>query len=244
MAGDWIAMRSDLHDDPAVIAISLQLGIDTDSVVGKLLRVWGWFDAQTINGRAACASREWLDEKARQKNFSEALQTVGWLRIEDGAMSIPRFDRWNGNPSKRRLLDTRRKRVKRPQKIRKSSASKADKNGTTGPDRTGEERTTTGTGEKRAGKEAGPGRPNSDGAVQMLVVDLSDAFGWNGATYAGQRRAIRKQAARILECIPAEATDAVRLAQAKATATPRPDKPVAAWWADMKKRYPILESAQ
>ena len=39
MAGDWIKMRIDIADDPAVIGIASALDITEDEVVGKLHRI-------------------------------------------------------------------------------------------------------------------------------------------------------------------------------------------------------------
>lgn len=84
MAGDWIKMRSDLSEDPAVIAIAGRLGIDTFSVVGRLHRVWSWADAQLRDGYAYGVPMRWIDEYVHLDGFSNALLDVGWLgKIEN-----------------------------------------------------------------------------------------------------------------------------------------------------------------
>jgi len=60
MAGDWIKMRMDLPDDPAVIGITERTGLDGDTVVGKLFRVWSWANRQTIDGNASGVTEAWL----------------------------------------------------------------------------------------------------------------------------------------------------------------------------------------
>lgn len=52
MAGDWLKVRLDLRNDPAVIGMAEKLGIDQDTVVGKLIRLWSWFDLQSRDGHA------------------------------------------------------------------------------------------------------------------------------------------------------------------------------------------------
>jgi len=61
MAGDWIKMRVDLPEDPAVIAIAAAVNIEEDSVVGKLLRCWRWFSGHTRDGNAHGVTSAWLD---------------------------------------------------------------------------------------------------------------------------------------------------------------------------------------
>jgi hypothetical protein len=52
MAGDWIKFDTSTPDKPEVFEMAAELGIDPDAVVGKLLRVWKWFDQQTTDGNA------------------------------------------------------------------------------------------------------------------------------------------------------------------------------------------------
>ena len=56
MAGDWIKFELTTMDKPEVCQIADVAGIDPDAVVGKLMRVWGWFDQQTEDGNAPSLS--------------------------------------------------------------------------------------------------------------------------------------------------------------------------------------------
>lgn len=47
MAGDWIKFELTTLDKPEVCQIADAADIDPDAAVGKLMRVWGWFDQQT-----------------------------------------------------------------------------------------------------------------------------------------------------------------------------------------------------
>jgi hypothetical protein len=60
MAGFWIKFDTSTSDKPEVWAIAGQLGIDPDAVVGKLLRVWAWFDDQTETGNAPTVTKSLL----------------------------------------------------------------------------------------------------------------------------------------------------------------------------------------
>lgn len=53
MAGDWIKMRSDLSDDPAVFKIAGALNLDRFSVIGRLHAFWAWADKHAVDGRVS-----------------------------------------------------------------------------------------------------------------------------------------------------------------------------------------------
>jgi hypothetical protein len=117
MAGDWIKVGVDLHEQPEVIGIARRLGLDIDTVVGKLIRVWRWADRVTSDGRILSADCPFIDDLVRCLDFAMAMKEAGWLTIEGGAVSIPNFERHNGKCAKRRALESERKKH-----IRKTSA--------------------------------------------------------------------------------------------------------------------------
>jgi len=119
-------MRINLHDDPAVLGIAMQTGLDEDSVVGKLLRIWGWAQGQTITGLVPNATAEWINRKVNHNGFAEAMSAQGWLCLRSGVIEIPKFERWLGKGAKSRLLDSRRKRL-----VRSLSGKCPDENRTT-----------------------------------------------------------------------------------------------------------------
>ena len=58
MAGEWLKFEKATPDKPEVFAIAARLDIDPDAVVGKLIRVWSWFDTHTVdvNGRGVTSA--------------------------------------------------------------------------------------------------------------------------------------------------------------------------------------------
>ena len=113
MAGEWIKMRIDLADDPAVIRIRRATGIDADGVVGKLHRLWSWADAHTTDGFTDGLDAEWVDEFVGCHGFAEAMTAAGWLASEEGGIRFANFDRHNGKPAKARALGKNRmKRIR------------------------------------------------------------------------------------------------------------------------------------
>lgn len=108
MAGDWIKFEIATPDKPEVWQIAESLSIDPDAVVGKLLRVWSWFDQQTENGNAPSVSKLLLDRLVGVSGFCKVVIESGWM-IDDGkVLTLPHFDRHNGKTAKNRALTAKR----------------------------------------------------------------------------------------------------------------------------------------
>lgn len=113
MAGDWIKMRIDLADDPAVIGLAAALKINEDEVVGKLHRLWGWADKHTSSGFVPHITAKWIDRHLEKGGFASQMQAVGWLVITAEGVTFPSFDRHNGKSAKSRAENTERARSSR-----------------------------------------------------------------------------------------------------------------------------------
>ncbi len=125
MAGDWLKIRTDLPDDPAVIGVARELAIPQDQVVGILVRFWSWVDHHlsgrddnvtvgASQGRIDCVTAgvtgEWLDEHLRRPGFAAALEKHGWLALDNGEVLIPKFERHFSKSAKTRALTQKRNR--------------------------------------------------------------------------------------------------------------------------------------
>jgi hypothetical protein len=108
MAGEWIKMRADLHDDPAVFRLASMLGIDKYAVIGRLHTFWSWADRHSVDGFVDGAASTYVDEVVRLEGFAVSLVKVGWLEISDEGIRIPKFDRHNGDSAKQRALKNER----------------------------------------------------------------------------------------------------------------------------------------
>jgi hypothetical protein len=108
MAGNWIKFDTSTSDKPEVWAIATALEIDPDAVVGKLLRVWAWFDDQTEKGNAPIVTKALLDRKVGVTGFVTEMINAGWMSETDGVLSVPNFDRHNGQTAKNRVLTAKR----------------------------------------------------------------------------------------------------------------------------------------
>jgi hypothetical protein len=108
VAGDWIKMSVNLPDKPEVWQIAGMLNLDADAVVGKLLRVWAWFDAHTEDGNAVGVTYPLVDRVAGVTGFAEAMVFAGWLSQSGSVMTVPHFERHNGKTAKNRALTNER----------------------------------------------------------------------------------------------------------------------------------------
>lgn len=108
MAGDWIKLQKDTPDKPEVLAIASRLNLDPDAVVGKLVRIWCWFDTHTVNGNASCVTFSFLDRITGVTGFAEQVALIGWL-VQDGHdLRLPNFEYHNGETAKQRALGKNR----------------------------------------------------------------------------------------------------------------------------------------
>lgn len=126
-------MRTDLADDPAVIAVAAALDVDEDLVVGKLHRLWAWADRQSRDGHARGVTQKWIDRHLRCEGIAAALVDAGWLVLADDGVTIPNFERHNGETAKTRALGTKRKQKQRaecPDPVQNLSRSERDESGT------------------------------------------------------------------------------------------------------------------
>lgn len=108
MAGDWLKFEKSTSDKPEVWAMAEELGIDPDAVVGKLLRVWGWFDEQSEEGNAPSVSKMLLDRRVGVTGFCDSMVSCGWMQEEGSEVKLPNFDRHNGKTAKNRSLTAKR----------------------------------------------------------------------------------------------------------------------------------------
>jgi hypothetical protein len=109
VAGDWLKMDSSTPEKPEVLAITTRMGWDDpDLTVGKLFRVWRWFDQHTTDGNAPRVTAALLDRIAGVTGFADAMAAERWLDVSDAGVSLPKFDRHNGATAKARAQTAKR----------------------------------------------------------------------------------------------------------------------------------------
>lgn len=108
MAGEWLKFEKATPDKPEVFAIAARLDIDPDAVVGKLIRVWSWFDTHTLDGNGRSVTPASLDRIAGVTGFTRAMESEGWIVVAAAGVSLPNFDRHTGETAKGRALGAKR----------------------------------------------------------------------------------------------------------------------------------------
>lgn len=107
----WIKIESHLRTKPEIIDIADKLGIKDTHAQGVCIAFWQWMDGITTNGTAK-ARRSMIDRIVNEPGFAAAMETVGWLSIDDtaGTITIPNWDRHCGEMAKDRALNSRRQK--------------------------------------------------------------------------------------------------------------------------------------
>ncbi len=130
MAGEWLKFESNLPEKPEVLAITASMGWDDpDLTVGKLMRLFRWFDQHTTNGNAAGVTSALLDRVIGVTGFVQAVQKSGWIVVSDAGIALNHFDYHNGASAKTRAQTAKR--------VAKSRASEPESEPCNAPNVTG-----------------------------------------------------------------------------------------------------------
>lgn len=109
MANDWLKIEENMTDKPEVARIGAILGIESDSVAGKLIRVWAWATRNCCgDGATNVAAVVTLDRIAGVCGFCDAMIAVGWLLVDGDEMRFPNFGRHCSKTAKERAESARR----------------------------------------------------------------------------------------------------------------------------------------
>jgi hypothetical protein len=127
MAGDWIKVEKATARKPEVMAIADSLGVHIDHAFGLCVRFWSWCDDQMADGHANSVTNVTLDSAFGHDGFASALIKVGWLRVRNGSLEVPNFDRHLSESAKNRALSRSRKQKERYECVTKLSRSERDK---------------------------------------------------------------------------------------------------------------------
>jgi hypothetical protein len=106
-------MRTDLDEDPVVVALAAQQNVTVYNVIGALWLLWRIGNTHSTDGALPGYSPAIFDAKVQLPGFCAALAALGWLVVTPKQLLIPRFERWNGRGTKRRLKARDAMRAKR-----------------------------------------------------------------------------------------------------------------------------------
>jgi hypothetical protein len=79
MAGDWIPMRLDLYEDPAVTYMAERIGQREEVIVGYLHRIWAWASRQSQDGCVKHVTLTSLGRVTSLPDFPQLMADAGWL---------------------------------------------------------------------------------------------------------------------------------------------------------------------
>lgn len=109
MAGEWLKFECSLPEKPETLAITVAMGWDDpDLTVGKLMRLFRWFDQQTVSGNAPNVTAALLDRIIGVTGFIGAVASVGWIVVDESGISLANFERHNGTTAKSRAQTAKR----------------------------------------------------------------------------------------------------------------------------------------
>lgn len=108
MASEWIKVEKITARKPEVLRIAAALKIHPDHAFGLCIRFWFWCDDHLLSGNAAGVTTDDVDLLLDRSGFAEALISVGWLRVREGSLEVPNFDRHLSQSSKTRALTAAR----------------------------------------------------------------------------------------------------------------------------------------
>jgi hypothetical protein len=111
---EWIKTETHIHEKVEVAMIAEHTGLDLDTVVGKLVRVWAWASRNCYaDGVTDVTALRVIREITRTDTFDEAMVKCGWVAIKGDKITFANFDRHNSQSAKERALASRRMSKKR-----------------------------------------------------------------------------------------------------------------------------------
>lgn len=136
MAADWIPMRLDIREDPAVIMMADALKVREEVIVGYLHSVWSWLSRQCHDGSVTGVTLSSLGRVTNLHGFPELMRDAGWIIESKNAAGVPiivvpNWDRWLSKSAKYRIRAAERQRKSRHGNVADLSRNGCDKGATT-----------------------------------------------------------------------------------------------------------------
>ena len=108
MRRPWIKIEICTPDKPEVCSLATQLRMDSDAVVGKLVRLWSWAELNRIDPNDLGVTKEFIDKLVGRKGFAQALEKTGWLIETEEKLSFRNFKRHNSPVAQNKALTAKR----------------------------------------------------------------------------------------------------------------------------------------
>lgn len=117
MSGEWIKMRIDLMEDPAVMQMADKLDVREEAVVGYCHALWSWVSRQCHADSVTGVTLVSLGRRINLPGFPELMCDVGWLEYDDTGelpvIRIPNFERHLSQSAKKRANSALRQSKRR-----------------------------------------------------------------------------------------------------------------------------------
>jgi hypothetical protein len=109
MAGDWIAIDTNLPEKPEVGEIIDATGESVEVVCFRMFLFWRWCGDQTADGKIERCSLATVSRNCGgTPEYWEAVRAAGWLIVEGNGIRIPGWDERFAKTAKSRMLAARR----------------------------------------------------------------------------------------------------------------------------------------
>jgi hypothetical protein len=117
MSGEWIPIDIGLGSKPEVQELVDITGAAVETVVYRLIQVWGWASLNTADGVLRATPARVARICGGDADFWLAVQAVGWLRFdpEAGTMTVSGWEGRFSRAAKARAADRIRKSIERQQ---------------------------------------------------------------------------------------------------------------------------------
>ena len=113
MAGHWIPWEIGLHQKSEVVRMAKACDVHPHEMAARCMIVWAWAQDQTVDGIITGLTAADISGTVGIPGIGEALAAVGWLMDLGDGIAFPNWERFNGRPSKQRMLSAERKRRQR-----------------------------------------------------------------------------------------------------------------------------------
>ncbi len=106
----WIKVDTMMMRKQEIGFVALRCGCSEKEAFASWFLLWGWFDAESVDGSMPFANKAKCDQVAELPGIADALEQVGWLEFEpEMGLLVIDWEKHNGNSTKARALAAQRK---------------------------------------------------------------------------------------------------------------------------------------
>ena len=106
----WIKVDTQMMRKQEIGFIAQACGCSEKEAFASWFLLWGWFDAESVDGSMPYATKAKCDQVAELPGIANALEEVGWLEFLPGmGLLVIDWEKHNGNSTKKRALLALRK---------------------------------------------------------------------------------------------------------------------------------------